>query len=133
MPPRLLARREQGVTLLETLIATTIVTLIILGAGAIFFHSINVQRNAERISFANNLARQQIELTKARGYANITVGTTAYNTPDGQFRVTTTVTNDLDSLGRPRRTKTITVTAAELAGARATLAMHRTTVHQRGI
>ncbi len=122
-----------GVTLLETLIATVVVSLVILGAGAIFYKSVNVQRDSERYSFANNLARQQIEATKNTAYVDIPVGTTTANSADGQFQITTAITDDLDSLGRIRRTKTVTVVVQEITGAQQVLATHRTTIYQRGL
>lgn len=128
-----LFRSSLGVTLIETLIATVIVSLVILGAGAIFYKSVNVQRDSERYSFANNLARQKIEATKNTPYNSIPVGTTTANSTDGQFRITTAVTDDLDSLGRPKRTKTVTVVVQEITGAQQVLATHRTTIYQRGL
>ena len=128
-----LSRNRAGVTLIETLIATVIVSLVILGAGAIFFKSVNVQRDSERYSFANNLARQQIEATKNTPFNDIPAGTTTANSADGQFVITTTITDDLDDLGRPRRTKTVTVTVQEITGAQQLLATHRTKIYQRGI
>lgn len=122
-----------GMTLIETLIATVIISLVILGAGAIFYKSVNVQRDSERYSFANNLARQNIEATKNIPYNSIPVGTTTANSTDGQFRITTVITNDLDALGRPKRTKTIAVTVQELTGARNVLATLSTTIYQRGL
>ncbi len=126
-------RKRQGVTLIEAMVATVIVTLVILGSGSIFYRSVNVQRDSERYSFANNLARQRIEQLKNLSYASIPVGTTTVNSAGGQFRITTTVTNDLDSLGRPKRTKTIVVQVQEITGRQAILATHRTTIYMRGI
>lgn len=124
---------RRGVTLIETLIATVVVSLVILGSGAIFYKSVNVQRDSERYSFANNLARQKIEATKNLPFNSIPVGTTTANSTDGQFRIATTITNDVDSLGRPKRTKTITVVVSELTGGQKVLATHTTTIYQRGL
>lgn len=124
---------RRGVTLIETLIATVVVSLVILGSGAIFYKSVNVQRDSERYSFANNLARQKIEATKNLPFSSIPVGTTTANSADGQFSISTTITNDVDSLGRPKRTKTITVVVSELTGGQNVLATHTTTIYQRGL
>jgi prepilin-type N-terminal cleavage/methylation domain-containing protein len=124
---------RNGFTLIEAMIASIIVAGIILGTGAILYRSVHIQHDSERYSYANNLAREKIEQLKNLGYSGITAGTTTTTSANGQFNVITTITNDLDHLGRPLRTKTITVQVTELTGAQQVLATHSTTIFIRGV
>jgi type II secretory pathway pseudopilin PulG len=136
-------------TLVETLVASVIAVIVLGGAGMLMFQSVHTQRDAELLSYANNMAREKVESLKALGYENIPVGEAKEETPDGNFVLYTTVVSDTDPVtGYPLRVKTLTIKVytvrervfgATIGGAASVeedaglVATHVTRIHKRGL
>lgn len=144
-----LLKSRRGMTLVETLVASVIAVIVLGGAGMLMFQSVHTQRDAELLSYANNMAREKVESLKALGYENIPVGETEETTDDGNFVISTTVVSDTDpATGFPLRQKTLTIevytirervygaAAAGAAGVEQEVGLvttHVTKIHKRGL
>ncbi len=107
---RKLLKSRRGMTLVETLVASVIAVIVLGGVGMLMFQSVHTQRDAELLSYANNVAREKIESLKALGYENIPVGETGETTDDGSFLIRTDVVSETDpATGFPLRVKTLTI------------------------
>jgi prepilin-type N-terminal cleavage/methylation domain-containing protein len=131
---------RRGMTLIEVLVASAITVIILGGVGMLLFQSIHTQRDAELLSYVNNLAREKVESLKALGYDNIPVGETKEETGDG-FVISTTVVSETDpATGYPLRIKTITVEVYTVkeevfgsSGEEGLVTTHETSIHKRGL
>lgn len=142
-------KSRRGMTLVETLIASVITIIILGGVGMLMFQSVHTQRDAELLSYANNVAREKIESLKALGYESIPVGETKETTDDGNFLLRATVVSETDpSTGFPLRVKTITIDvytvrervysaaapgAASIEQDAGLVTTHVTRIHKRGL
>ena len=62
---------EKGISLIELLIAFTILAIVVLGFNAMFLSGFKGIRTARDYSIASNLARQEIEKVKNTAYSDI--------------------------------------------------------------
>ena len=62
---------EKGVSLIELLIAFTILAIVVLGFNAMFLSGFKGIRTARDYSIASNLARQEMEKVKNTAYSDI--------------------------------------------------------------
>ena len=87
--------RERGLTLIEVLIAATILALALLGLAPMFTGAVRSNASANQLTNANTLAREKLEELSGypRNNARLTV-------PNGQN--TATFTNDLPTWFNPR-------------------------------
>ena len=65
----------KGFTLLEILVSTALVALALLALIAVIISGLRLLTNSGKLTVASQLAREEMETIKKRGYANITVGT----------------------------------------------------------
>lgn len=120
-------RRQRGLTYIETLVATAIVTVTMLGTVGILVNVGTLTSRTSERSTAMSLARRGIEEAKDLGFANLAEGTiTRYYDVNGsgglttatpstdQFKVATAVSSDALSGGVPTQTalRTVTVTVS---------------------
>ncbi|WP_227625120.1 type IV pilus modification PilV family protein [Fimbriimonas ginsengisoli] len=115
------SQRSRGITMIETLIATVIVTVAMLGAVGIFMSVATLSANTAQASTAETIARRAIEEAKNLGFANLPEGsTTRYfdingaggatsTSPTDRFKVVTTVSSDVISGGVVDKTALRTV------------------------
>lgn len=69
-----LIKNENGLSLIEIMVAFTILTVAFIGLMAIFPKALSVNKGAENKSIASYLAQDKIEELDALGYANIGIG-----------------------------------------------------------
>lgn len=62
---------KKGISLIELLIAFTILAIVVLGFNAMFLSGFKGIRTARDYSIASNLARQEIEKVKNTAYSDI--------------------------------------------------------------
>lgn len=108
--------------MIETLVATTIITTSLFGAMSVFLGVSNLTRVTAQSSVAASLARRGIEEAKNKGFANLTDGTTTqYFDKDGAtvgasvntgYAATTVISTDIVTSGVPDKTalRTVVVT-----------------------
>ena len=89
---------QKGVTLIELLIAFTVLAIAVLGLNGMFSSGLKGIMIARDYSIASNLARQEMEIVKNTDYVAVT--------SDG----TKGITVELISEGGPEIGKTVTVT-----------------------
>lgn len=105
-------RSERGLAMMDTLAASLIITVAMVGSVGVFFNVLNLTQRTVEASTASNLARRTIEDAKVLGFDDLADGSTTryYNTNGGvlsnstgaSFKVTQTVTTDTyDSDGTP--------------------------------
>ena len=94
---------EKGVSLIELLIAFTILAIVVLGFNAMFLSGFKGIRTARDYSIASNLARQEMEKVKNTAYEDIKI---EIIDPDG----TKGITIEPISEGGEEIGKTVTVT-----------------------
>jgi len=115
-------RRQRGLTYLETLVATAIVTVTMLGTVGILLNVGTLTDRTSERSTAMSLARRGIEEAKSLGFANLAEGTitryydvngsgglTTTTTSTDRFKVATAVTSDALTSGVPTQTALRTV------------------------
>jgi len=125
--------RQIGISMIEGMIGILIVTIVVLGLIPIFVRTFYVQHNAEELVLAANLAREKIEQLKAVGYDGLAIGETTEETEDGNFRLITKITNELDANGNPKRMKKIEVKVYRLRPTESHISTHVTYIHKRGL
>ncbi len=75
-------RRQQGLTLFETMIAMAVLTVAILGLAGVFISGLRLVDASANLSGATNVAREFLETVKERGYSSTSVGQFDGRTPD---------------------------------------------------
>jgi len=128
--------RRRGITLIDTLVATMIVTVAMVGSVGIFMASSNMTNNVVVNTVGASLARRGIEEARSQGFVWCTTDngavpcdgtTTAYYDNHGQvlanstgsaYTVTTSVTSSSLTSGVPDSTslRTVIVTVKNAAG-----------------
>jgi len=141
MLSRAVLNGRKGVTLVEAVIAIAIVFVIVSGTAYIIYSTIVQEMNSERLSTANNLAREQIEYLKGLGYGQLTVGETTTTVDsngqedaDGLYTVKTVIAEDIDPTeGYSLGMKTITVEVYVNRPEQVLLVTQSTKIHRRGV
>lgn len=114
--------------MIETLVATMIVTVAMMGIVGIFWGVSNLTRQTAMASVSQSLARRGIEEAKNKGFANLSNGTTVLyydqngtggvttKTNSHRYSVSTVVTTTPDASGdADKALKTVVVTVRRLA------------------
>lgn len=83
-------RRERGVTLIEVLVAATILALALLGLAPMFTRAVRVNASANQLTNANTLAREKLE--ELSGYPRNNARMTVANTKDAAGPTGATIT-----------------------------------------
>src|SRR6059058_5465194 len=123
-PARAAAARQEGFTIIETVVALLIMMLVGFGAISMFVFSMNYNSGAADRARALALAQQRMEILRATNYPDLptvaaampaseTVGSPY--TPDNDqrtFNVTTTVADDASVQNSRQKVITVTVTPA---------------------
>lgn len=115
--------------MVETLVATAIVTVAMMGSVGIFFSVSNLSDKTAEGSVVSSLVRRTIEEAKNKGFANLPEGTTTkyddmYGAGDhttktaaDRYMVTMSVTSDVITAGVPDKTalRTVIVTVKRVS------------------
>ncbi len=128
---RITKNRRRGITLIETLAATLIVSVAVFGSISIFYTATNMTGNTARSSIAESLVREAVEQVHNQGFQWCTNSSssspcdgtvTAYFDANGEptvaasakYTVVTTVVSSALTSGVPNNTalRTVTVTAS---------------------
>lgn len=83
-------RRERGVTLIEVLVALTVLALALLGLAPMFTGAVRSNASANQLTNANTLAREKLE--ELSGYPRNNPRLTVANTKDSAGPTGTTIT-----------------------------------------
>jgi len=97
-------RRQAGFTLVEVVIAVTLIVVVLAGAYNLIIHAARVSRMARNHYIAVNLAKNHIERARNFRYAdlymmeesNLVMDENGGPANDGRFRRTTTVVSDVE-------------------------------------
>ncbi len=101
--------KQQGFTLIETVISMVIMMIVGLGAASLFVYAAGYNSDASNRALSMSVAQQQMELLRKTPFLNLAARVTEMGGSDKtvpsagrQYRVVTTITGDV-------RRKTITV------------------------
>ena len=123
-PARAAAARQEGFTIIETVVALLIMMLVGFGAISLFVFSMNYNSGAADRARALALAQQRMEILRGTAYTDLSTVAAAMpasgnvgspNTPDNDqrtFNVTTTVADDANVPNSRQKVITVTVTPA---------------------
>jgi type II secretory pathway pseudopilin PulG len=111
--------KQQGFTLIETVIAMVVMMIVGLGAASLFVYAIGHNSDASNRALSMSVAQQQMEQLRKTAFVNLAARVTemggadkTVTSDDGrQYRVVTTIA---DTVTGDARRKTITVRVAPL-------------------
>ncbi|PYS78944.1 MAG: hypothetical protein DMF66_04525 [Acidobacteria bacterium] len=124
-PARGGAPRQEGFTILETVVALLIMMVVGFGAVSLFVFSMNYNSGAADRARALALAQQRMEILRGTDYSNLSTVVSAMptsenvgspNTPDNDqrtFNVTTTLADDANVQNSHQKVIIVTVTPAD--------------------
>jgi type IV pilus modification protein PilV len=107
MLPKALRDGEDGFTLLEVIIAISLLMVGLLAVASMQVGAINGNADANRMTEATTLVQDRMEELMARSYANVTSGSETV----GQYAITWTVTENTS--GPAKDTKIVNVKISE--------------------
>ena len=98
----------EGFTLIEVLIAITILSIALLGVASLVSGILSGNAHSNRLTTATTLAQEKMEDVRRTGYSGVSSATESYGAISGfsQFKRTTTVVADSPAAGM----KLVTVT-----------------------
>jgi len=119
----------RGVTYIEVLIASLVVSLSLAAMSSLWYVSYRISAKTDGQGVSYSIGRHALEEIKQTGFANTSEGTTtryynkagsesAIQTPDSVYSATTSVTSDQLIAGQPANSalRTVAITVTQISG-----------------